>query len=80
MFHALFNFLGLLAINVGFSWSVTLTQIFSRLSTVYVLILVVLLARFNKNLLEDNPGYVYVVRFLGSGVMVAAAAAIVFLK
>jgi len=80
MFHALFNFLGLLAINVGFSGSVSLTQTLSRLSTVYVLIFVVLLTRFNKDLLEDNPKYVYVVRFLGSGVMVASAIAILLLK
>lgn len=78
--HAFFNFLGLVAINIGFSYSVSLTQAFSRLSTVYVLILVVLLSRLNKSLLEDNPPYVYVVRFFGSGLMVAAALGIIYLK
>lgn len=78
--HALFNFFGMIAINIGFSFSVSLTQAFSRLSTVYVLILVVLLSRFNRSLLEDNPPYVYAIRFSGSGVMVAAAMSIIYLK
>lgn len=78
--HAFFNFLGMVAINIGFSYNVSLTQAFSRLSTVYVLIIVVLLSRFRKSLLEDNPPYVYVVRFFGSGIMVAAAMSIIYLK
>lgn len=78
--HALFNFFGMVAINIGFSYNVSLTQAFSRLSTVYVLIFVVLLSRLNKSLLEDNPPYVYAVRFLGSGIMVAAALGIIYLK
>lgn len=78
--HALFNFLGMVAINIGFSYNVSLTQAFSRLSTVYVLILIVLLSRLDKSLLEDNPPYVYAVRFFGSGLMVVAALGIIYLK
>lgn len=74
------SFLGLLLIIFGFAENVSLSQALSRLSSVYALILVVLLARFRGDFLEKHPPYVYAVRFLGSGVMVLAAAALLFVK
>lgn len=75
-----FGFFGLLAVNVGFSFNVSLSQALSRLSSVYTLVIVVILARFKGEFLERHPTYVYVVRFLGSGVMVVAAAGLLILK
>lgn len=77
---AVFSFLGLVAINIGFSYNVSLTQVLSRLSTVYTLIIVIFLAKFKGEFLENHPPYVYMVRFLGAGVMVLSAIALVLLK
>ena len=77
---ALFSFLGLVSINIGFSYYVSLSQVFSRLSTVYTLVIVVILAKFKGDFLENHPPYVYMVRFLGAGVMVLSAVALMLLK
>lgn len=74
-----FGFLGLLAINLGFSYNVSLSQVLSRLSSVYALALVVILARFKGDFLENHPPYVYAVRFAGAGVMVLAALGLLFI-
>lgn len=76
----IFSFFGLLTINFGFSYNVSLSQALSRLSSVYTLIIVVVLAHFKGDFLEKHPFYVYVVRFLGSGVMVIAAVSLLILK
>lgn len=76
----IFGFFGLLAINVGFTYNVSLSQALSRLSSVYTLVIVIILAHFKGEFLEKRPAYVYVVRFLGSGVMVLAAGGLLILK
>ncbi len=79
-FIGFFGFLGLVSLTTGFISSVSLSQALSRLSSVYALILIVVLARFKGDFLEKRNLKVYALRFLGCLFMVLSAIGLVFIR
>lgn len=75
-----FGFFGMITLTFGFVYSVSISQALARLSSVYSLLLIILLARFRGDFLEKHPWRVYLVRCVGCGVMVLASAILLFLN
>lgn len=79
-FVGFFGFLGLIFLSLGFIYSVSLSQALGRLSSVYSLILIIVLAKYKGEFLEKQTRKVYITRFVGCLVMVVAALGLVLNK
>ena len=79
-FVGFFGFLGLIFLSLGFIYSVSLSQALGRLSSVYSLILIIVLAKYRGEFLEKYSRKVYITRFVGCLIMVVAALGLVLTK